>query len=337
MLQAELSAGVASFDFLAFGLRIAANRLVPGLEAAAGFAAPDLRIWFGLVPPPFRNGLSEVCGSSSTGREPDKVSEAWVTVWKHEGYYQLRYADHTEFFIDKSGSEVWATWPSELTLADTATYLLGPVINVVLRLRGTFTLHASAVRIGNKAVAFVGPQGAGKSTTAATFAMAGYPVLTDDAAALEDRGQRFRVLPAYPRVRLWPSSVELLFGSGEALPRLTPGWNKRYLQLEGGPHPFQHEPVPLGAIYFLHPRASDAAGPVIDDEPERDAMIKLIGNVGGNYLLGEIAPEQPFDLLQRIIRFVPMRRLVPNSGVRSLAQLREAVVSDLASLPALAS
>ena len=51
---------------------------------------------------------------------------------------------------------------------------LGPVFAFVLRLRGAVTFHASAVRIGD-AVAFLGPQGAGKSTTAAALALRGCP------------------------------------------------------------------------------------------------------------------------------------------------------------------
>ena len=266
------------------------------------------------------------------GVEPDESCESWVTVWTHEDFFRLRYTDETEFFVDRSGAQIWAIWPRQLTLADTATYLLGPIMNVVLRLRGTISLHASAVRVGDVAIAFVGPEGAGKSTTAASFAMAGYPVLTDDIAAIGDGGVVFHIIPAYPRIRLWPKSVEMLFGSAEALPRLTPGWEKRYLQLDSISHRFEPEPVPLAAIYFLHPRSTDLSTPAIDEEPKRDAMVKLIGNIGGNYILDHVAPATSFDLLQRLAQFVPLRRLVPRSDPAYLPQLRDMVVTDLKKL-----
>ena len=98
-------------------------------------------------------------------------------------------------------------------------------------------LHASAVAIEGRAVAIVGPSGAGKSSTAAAFARLGYPVLSDDIVALTGDGQRFHVQPAYPRVRLWPSAVTSLFGSRDALPRIVPDWEKRYLPLIDG-YPF---------------------------------------------------------------------------------------------------
>lgn len=255
-----------------------------------------------------------------------------MTVWKYDDYFRLRYKDQTEFFIDRVGTQVWATWPDDLTLADTATYLLGPIMNIVLRLRGKIALHGSVVRIGDVAVAFVGSEGAGKSTTAATFALAGHPVLTDDIAAIDDRGDEFWIIPAYPRVRLWPKSVELLLGSGEALPRLTPGWDKRYLQLAGEAHRFEPEARPLAAIYFLHPRGTDGAAPAIHAEPERDALLKLIGNTHANYLFGEVQSAASFDLLQRIVRSIPLRALVPGHGAAALGQLRDAVLDDLRQL-----
>lgn len=252
-----------------------------------------------------------------------------MTVWNYTDHFRLRYSDETEFFVAKSGDEVWATWPDGLTLADTATYLLGPIMNIVLRLRGTVALHASVVRIGEVAAAFVGAEGAGKSTTAATFAIAGHSVLTDDIAAIEDGGNEFRITPAYPRIRIWPRSVELLFGSPDALPRLTPGWDKRYLQLDDGDHHFQAEAVKLAAIYFLQPRAGDNSPPFIEAEPKREALVKLIGNVHANYLLGQVEPARSFDILQRIAKHVPLRRLVAGTGTAALTRLREAVVADL--------
>jgi hypothetical protein len=94
----------------------------------------------------------------------------------------------------------------------------------VLRLRGVICLHASAVNINDRSVIFVGSEGAGKSTMAAAFARQGFFVLSDDIVALSEYGREFRALPACPRVNLWPDSVEILYGSREALPRITAGW-----------------------------------------------------------------------------------------------------------------
>src|SRR5207253_2928817 len=75
--------------------------------------------------------------------------------------------------------------------------------------------------------------------------------------ALEDFGDRFNVQPACPRVRLWPDAVEALFGAPDALPRITPGWEKRYLALDNAHHRFQASPLELRAVYLLGERAEE--------------------------------------------------------------------------------
>src|SRR5258708_3332580 len=105
------------------------------------------------------------------------------------------------------------------------------ILGVLVRLRGVTCLDASAVAIEDRWVAFVGPEAAGKSTTAAAFARQGYGVLSDDIVALVERDGAFHVMPAYPHLCLWPDSVKMLYGSSEMLPRFSPEWEKRRLAL----------------------------------------------------------------------------------------------------------
>src|SRR5205085_1986600 len=112
----------------------------------------------------------------------------------------------------------------------------------------------SAVALGNRAVALLGPAGAGKSTTAAAFARRGYPLLSDDVVPIWVRDGLFVVPPAYPCLRLWPASVAALYGAADALPPLTPTWDKRCLDLTQGGCRFQQHPLPLAAIYVLGER-----------------------------------------------------------------------------------
>src|SRR5262245_21274169 len=73
-----------------------------------------------------------------------------LTIWQigNGDYFNVRYADGTEFLLHKLGSKIWATWPGEsLTLEDTATYLLGPIMGLVLLIRGHICLYASAIVI----------------------------------------------------------------------------------------------------------------------------------------------------------------------------------------------
>ena len=129
-------------------------------------------------------------------------------------YFRFWYGDdRIEFLIDRSGSQVWVNWPESCPLEDAATYLLGPIFGFVLRLRGVVSLHASAVAVADRAVVLVGPCGAGKSTTAAALARLGFPVLSDNIVALEERGGSLIVHPGNARLSLWPDSVRTLFGA----------------------------------------------------------------------------------------------------------------------------
>ena len=147
----------------AFGLRIWANRSIPGLGPVADEVnGADVRVWLGIAPP--------VPADESGGtQDPDPEAPPEVRPVAGGRYFRFRYGDGTEFVIDRPGSRVWATWPEPWTVEDAATYLLGPILGFVLRLRGVVCLHASAVAVGDRAVVLLGPSGAGKSTTAAAF------------------------------------------------------------------------------------------------------------------------------------------------------------------------
>ena len=113
------------------------------------------------------------------------------------------------------------------TFEDLLTYLLGPVLGFLLHLRGVPCLHGSAVAVEEGAVAFLGPAGSGKSTTAALFARHGHGVFSDDIVPVHEKDEPFLVHPGYNYLRLWPESGRMLFGAAETLPRITPTWGKR--------------------------------------------------------------------------------------------------------------
>src|ERR1700687_479146 len=233
------------------GLHVRSERRIPDLIPTESGRA-DVQITFQEHPESLRFGERQKLRHSSNELAPS--GEPAVRLWEISSaslLYKLLYGDGTKFVIDRAGSRVWATWGSESTFEDTLTYLLGPVLGFVLRLRGVTCLHASAIAIDGVAIALMGPGGAGKSTAAAQFASMGYPVLSDDITTLEAAGTLFLVQPSPARLRLWPASVAHLYGSPDALPRLTPSWEKRYLDLRTGHQRFQSTPLPLAAIYVL--------------------------------------------------------------------------------------
>jgi hypothetical protein len=243
--------------------------------------------------------------------------------------YWLKYDDGTNFFIHDGGSSVWVTWPSTSCLEDAATYLLGPVMAILAQLRGMTCLHGCAVAIDGHIIALLGPQGAGKSTSASAFALAGYPVAADDLILLNEFENGFAVEPTYPVLRLWPKSVELLFGDQEALPRLTPGWDKRALSLNAAAYRFQEEALPLRAVYFLGMRSESESAPFLSPISGAAALMKLVSNSWGHYVDKPEILARQLQLFGRLSRQVPIRDLTPHTDSRRLPAMCQMLVNDV--------
>ena len=193
---------------------------------------------------------------------------------------------------------MWSFWPEHLDLDYVLVYLAGPIFACLLFVRGITLLHASAVAVGNKAIALLGPKGAGKSTTAAAFALSKFPVLTDDIVAVEDTG-RVSGAAGIPSALPWPDSVEALYGSPEVLPRLTENWEKLgLLNSGGGGCRFQERALPLAAVYVLGERTSQNPCGTISQLAPREFLITLVGNTYANRLPNHMRAQE-FDELAR--------------------------------------
>ena len=240
-------------------------------------------------------------------------------------YFRYSYADQTEFLVDDAGTEIWAKLTDPLTIEDTATYLLGPVMGFVMLLRGIVCLHASAIAVGDKAIALLGPAGSGKSTTAAAFSDRGYRVLAEDVVTLDERGRNFLVRPGYPCIRLWPASVKALYGSETHLPKLTPNWDKCYLDLR---EQFHAEPLPLAAIYHLGERRHDAGAPFVETLDRSEGLLSLIANTYATKLMDKQMRAREFELLTRVMNNVSLRRITPHADPVRIPELCDTILND---------
>jgi hypothetical protein len=311
-------------------LNIRSDRPIPGLLCIAPRLDVHVEIRVGAVPPLLREALPPLDQAHYVSASQDVEGVPNLVVWKvGDGcFFRLHYADGTEFLVARSGSQVWATWPDPLTLDDTACYLLGPVMGLVLRLQDRVCLHGSAVAVDGRAIVLVGPPGAGKSTTAAAYAHRGFRVLSDDVSVLDDRDGNLLVHPGNPRLRLWSHSVQTLFGAPDALPRLTPNWDKRYLDLGDNASSFQKTPLPLGAVYVLGERSESTWAPFVEPVSLQDGLMELVGNTYVNYLLDRTMRAREFELLSKLIRSVPVRRVVPHKDPACLPALCQTILED---------
>ncbi|HWO30921.1 MAG TPA: hypothetical protein VNO32_19165 [Candidatus Acidoferrum sp.] len=312
-----------SYTYSVFGLSLHSNKQIPELSIAERSAVgPAVQIYLNVSP--LEAGIfpcdSEVLTYSSPYK--DDAGNPALKMWKIGGgdFTRLAYADGTQFWLNHEGTEVWATWPDQSTIEDTATYLLGPILGRLLRLRGITCLHASAVAFGEKAVAFVGSEGAGKSTTAAALALRGHAVLSDDVVALAQRGGSFFVRPAYPYLCLWPESVESIYGSAEALPRFSANYEKRCLSLAKQELQFEERTLQLAAIYILGQRRGDPA-PLVQEIAPREALLTLVANTFATNILDPGMRAKEFETLGRLVPSVPIRQLCAHQDPSRLPDL----------------
>jgi hypothetical protein len=312
-----------------YGLRVAANIALPGLPLRSDSDAYDVRIYLKdwvTFPTTFPESI-EILYASPEDALPGEPNLR-VGVLPGGDYFGFLYRDEVRFAVERQGREIWGDWPESYTLEDACTYLLGPVLGFVLRLRGVTCLHASAVAVDGQAIVLVGSPGAGKSTIAAAFAQRGFSVIADDVVALAEDGKNFQVQPGYPRVNLWSDSVRALFGSDEALPRITPTWDKRYVALGDNGFGFASNPLPLGAIYVLGTREAALEAPVIDDIAGSNALQELVTNTYVNYLLDREMRSQEFDVLTRLVVRIPIRRVRAPADYSAVLDLSEAIAND---------
>jgi hypothetical protein len=163
---------------------------------------------------------------------------------------------------------------------------------------------------------------------------AGALLLTDDIAAVEEDGPAFQVSPAYPQMRMWPDEAGHFLGHSEHLPRVHPDLEKRRVAVGpsglGELHP---GPLPLATVYVA--RRREEPGIEIHDLSPMESMIELIRHSFAPELM-QAAGLQPgrMDVLARLVRRVPVRRLVYPSGFERLPEVVEAVVRNQESEPA---
>lgn len=131
---------------------------------------------------------------------------------------------------------------------DLRLFLSGSVFWGLCHQRGLLPLHASAIQVGSRCVAFAGPSGAGKSTLAAFLVQRGYPLMSDDGCVIACAHGSVSAYCGFPRLKLWLDSLKALRQYREDLARCRSQLDKYYLPVEPG---LAQEPLPLWRVYVL--------------------------------------------------------------------------------------
>ena len=109
-----------------------------------------------------------------------KPDDPWYVAKETEHGFLVSFRGTAEFAISTDLSRVgWRAHP-RADVGMIPVLLSGTVLAFVLVLAGNLTLHASAVAVARRAIAFVGHSGMGKTTMAALAVARGAAAVTDD-------------------------------------------------------------------------------------------------------------------------------------------------------------
>jgi hypothetical protein len=216
----------------------------------------------------------------------------------------------------RAGREVVLDVPAGVDLAVVRAHILGAAMACVLRQRGYLVLHASCVAQGEKAIAFLGGSGWGKSTLASLFHQYGYSLLTDDVMAIQMDGPSPLVVPSFPEVKLLADAAAAVGLTSEGVPMLQ---SLSYKSIQRLDQQFAAHPVPLKQLYILRVGEIQA----ITSVPGPLAFTELIQHSRATKTMADQAfMVQHFHQCSALVKTVPFSYL---QRPRSLEQLPELI------------
>lgn len=286
--------------YIAYGLGIHSEFKLPELVPVP--AMPDVNIHVGIVN----------CPISEESETPlVQATEKDAIVFQYRiGSAQVR--DGKEIVIDpRAGVD-----EHELRL-----FLLGPVFATLLHQRGHLVLHASAVNLNNRAVAFLAEPGGGKSTSAATFLARGYPLVTDDILAVSvDGAAPPMTYPAFPFIKISPNVADALGDDVRTAPRVSAQSDKRIHSTRD----FSGSALTLSRMYVL----SEGETFKIERMTAQEAFVALVHHTFVIHILDSLEKVAHFQQCSALANAVPMAHLKRPRSLNVLDQIVDLVERD---------
>ena len=278
------------FLYQLFGLRVASELALPELfEADCG--AADVRIALGRFEP-------------DAGEQPPISAGPGEMVMRVPGVARYRV---------RGGAEILVEPVAGVAERNVRLYLLGSVFGALLHQRGLLPLHANAVELDGRVVAFIGHSGAGKSTLAAWFHDRGYRILADDVCVVSfDEAGRAHANGGVPRLRLWRDALERAGREAGDFELSYEDWEKYDVPTRAVSDP---GPLPLSRIYLLRRAGEGQAGGVVRLDGVAAVEALMTNTYRGAYLrlMGEA--ERHLRVSLRLAQAVPLFRAERRWGV----------------------
>ena len=228
--------------------------------------------------------------------------------------YRVWAPRHGCYIVDPDGRGVMAATPVGPAWR-WERLVLSQVLPLAAVLRGMEVLHASAIAVGDHAVAFLGRSGAGKTTLAAWTVALGARLMTDDVLAIETSETGVDAHRGGALARVDPDQLrQMSRAERTALGPVRARSEKWHVEPTPGP-----AVLPLDGAYHLVRDAAAAGASVVPVRPY-DPVLLL-----GNLFLPHVAPpgrlERQLDVCAAVGAAAPLFqvRIGPDAGAAAVA------------------
>jgi len=256
---------VAGGRYLTYGLVIE-SELTLFQSRPAGDGPADLLVCWG-APRPVP---SEAAPDRVIGSLPPEGPPFFSLSEKHDGAATLRFHGQFDFELNPAGDRITVHPDPHVDRAWAPAFFEGTVMSIVLTRRQQCVLHASAVVLGDAAVAFVGASGAGKTTSAGLACSQGAQLLTDDVLPVAPSGTGITCTPGSTELRLRKKTGPLDLATRLVGPRRTTVDDRLAIAIGA----LDLLPTPLAALVLVRPvREGDVR---LRDVAPADALLELL-------------------------------------------------------------
>ena len=197
-------------------------------------------------------------------------------------------------------------------------YLFHLALIELLRRRGLYTIHATALEHNGRAILIPGNSGRGKTTSFISLLRSGYRYLSDDHPLLQDSGTHVEVLPFPIKINVTDATVQFFPELGAASAQvLHPGVPKRFFYAE------DLYPTAVGErcqpALVLFPHVVDAPQSHLELLPKSRALEALLPQALLVY--DKTVARREFQVLAKLVQQVDCYRLHFGRDVLDLPKL----------------
>lgn len=277
------------------GVTLSSDRPLPGVRPAPAGSEPDVRLRSGE-----RRRIPKEVPDGRLILDPSEQHRGFYTAVEDADGILLRFFAGCDIRIagDLSSAVHHRAPDADDGLID--VLLAGTLLSLLTALRGACVLHASAVELDGRGLAFVGHSGMGKSTLAVASCAAGARLIAEDIVAVSTPEASPHCLPGNTDIRLRKGSVSLLERMAGAERVVTPDGR------EGVRPPLSDdEPVPLHTLVIPRP-SRKAPHLTVDCMPPVSALFRLMNFPRLNGLIEPRVVQRQFQATGDIARRVPV-------------------------------